>query len=126
MGVKKHNKRKNYIDPILIRMFEIYKPNGIDWMLDKETKKNMFTFHHITEERCGGKRIVENGAILTIASHNFLNYLDVKRRELYEELNYLFYCLNITGAPPTEDYFKEVLKIKENALARVRGKKKFY
>ena len=71
-------------------------------------KKDIMTFHHIIEKRNGGKAIWENGALLGSSSHSFLNYLDYKDHKTYNELNWLFFELNKTYAPPTEDYYDEV------------------
>ena len=34
------------------------------------------TYHHILEKRRGGKRTLQNGAILMRVAHDYLNYLD--------------------------------------------------
>lgn len=102
----------------LITMLEIYKPLeiGKDWMNYKINRPRDLTFHHILEARNGGKRIITNGAILVKKSHMFLNYLDNNIHSAYMDLNYLFFLLNCTEAPPTEEYYREVNKI----LRRVR------
>lgn len=71
-------------------------------------KKDILTFHHILEKRNGGKVVWENGALLSINSHDYLNYLDVRYHKLYNELNGLFQELNRTYAPPTNDYYEEI------------------
>lgn len=71
-------------------------------------RKNILTFHHIIEKRNGGKAIWENGALISLHSHEYLNYLDEEYNKIYRELNGLFYELNRTYAPPTEDYYEEV------------------
>lgn len=96
---------------VLIDMIQIYKPNGIDWMNVGLTKKNPYTFHHIKEVRNGGLYKMENGAILTINAHEYLNYLDRYLKDYYKELNNLFLYLNRTTNPPTDDYFKEINKV---------------
>lgn len=96
------------MDSILIQMIEIYKPNGIDWMNYHLEKKNPYTYHHIKEVRNGGKRTIQNGAILTKQAHEYLNYIDREYHKIYKELNGLFLELNRTYKPPEEDYFQEV------------------
>lgn len=96
------------MDHILKEMIEIYKPKGIDWMAYKLQRKNPYTFHHIIEKRNGGKRRVNNGAILTLNAHEYLNYLDNEYHRIYKELNGLFWELNRTYKPPQEDYYEEV------------------
>ena len=93
---------------VLIKMLEIYQPNGIDWMDYKLARDNPYTFHHIKEKRNGGKLEVNNGAILTRKAHNYLNYLDYEYHKIYKDLNYMFKCLNRTMKPPTDDYYEEI------------------
>lgn len=97
----------------MITMLEIYKPLelGVDWMDYKIVRVNDLTFHHIKEARHGGKRVLENGAILIRRSHDYLNYLDRYYHKYYKDLNGLFKELNMTMAPPTEDYYIEVYHI---------------
>lgn len=97
----------------LITMLRIYKPLeiGKDWLNFKICRPRDLTFHHILEARNGGKRIITNGAILVRKSHQFLNYLDTNIHGAYMDLNYLFYLLNLSEAPPTEEYYREVDKI---------------
>lgn len=74
-------------------------------------KKDIITYHHILEKRNGGKAILENGALLARSSHDYLNYLDTDYHKIYNELNELFYYLNRTYKPPTEEYYDEVHKV---------------
>ncbi len=86
-------------------MNELWLPN----------KKNILTFHHILEKRNGGKVIWENGALISLYSHEYLNYLDREYHRLYNDLNCLFYELNKTYKPPTEDYYNEVKLVLKKA-----------
>lgn len=94
----------------LITMLRIYKPLelGVDWMDYKIYRTSDLIFHHIVEARNGGRRVLENGAILVRSSHNYLNYLDLYHHGCYEDLNYLFKELNSTMLPPTPEYYEEV------------------
>ena len=102
----------------LITMLEIYKPLelGVDWLNYKIKRPSDLTFHHIKEKRNGGKRIIENGAILIRRSHDYLHYLDRYYHKYYCDLNELFKALNKTIKPPTKDYYDEV----EYILKKVR------
>ncbi len=111
------------MDDVLNRMIEIYKPEDIDWMLVGKSNGNPYTFHHIVEERHGGKREIDNGAILTKRAHQYLNLLDMQYHDYYEELNVLFLYLNRTNMPPTEDYFEEVRNVLGSARKRIPRKK---
>lgn len=94
----------------LISMLEIYKPLeiGKDWMNYKIIKINDITFHHIIEKRNGGKKTIDNGAILIRQSHEYLNFLDNYYHKIYNELNNMFKCLNMTSKPPTNEYYNEI------------------
>jgi hypothetical protein len=107
------------MNKVLIQMLEIYKPELWDnhcWMDYKLTKDSPYTFHHIVEARNGGKKIISNGAILTLNAHRYLNFLDNRHHNIYKELNCLFYDLNRTYAPPTQEYYEEV----RHVLKKVR------
>lgn len=75
------------------------------------TRNNILTFHHIIEVRNGGKLVWENGALLSNASHQYLNYLDHYYPYFYKELNGMFYDLNRTYLPPTPEYYDEVKRL---------------
>lgn len=102
----------------LITMLWIYRPLeiGKDWLNYKIYKPSDLTFHHIHEAKYGGKREITNGAILTRKAHDDLNWLEYHRPRIYSDLNYLFYLLNLSEAPPTKEYYREV----ERILKKVR------
>ena len=97
----------------LITMLQIYKPLelGVDWMNYKIVRVNDLTYHHILEKRHGGKRTLQNGAILVRVAHDYLNYLDRYYHKYYNDLNGLFKELNMTMAPPDDGYFIEVNRV---------------
>ena len=97
------------IKEIRDEMIKIYGNNC--WMGYRLTKNNPFTFHHIFEQRVGGKDLIENGALLTKFAHRDLNTMDLHVKPLYKDLNILFKELNNTKKAPTIDYYKEVNKI---------------
>lgn len=99
------------MDNILKELIKIYDTQEIDWMLDKTSKKNPFTYHHIKEDRNGGERTLENGAILTTKSHAFLNYLERTNKPYYKKFNELFQMLNDSKMPPNEEYYNAIRSI---------------
>lgn len=94
----------------LIKMLKIYKPLelGVDWLDYKIINPNDLTYHHILEKRNGGRRTIENGAILIRESHDYLHFLDRYYHKYYRNLNDLFRALNMTMQPPTEEYYEEI------------------
>ena len=99
---KKYNKKKKETERrermytnVLLRMFDRYKTEDEDWMGFKLTDNNTYTFHHIRERRNGGKQELENGAILTIFAHQFLNYLDLHCKRAYNDYHIMITILVI-------------------------------
>lgn len=92
-------------------MIEVY---GLKCWLNElwiPKRGNLITYHHIIEKRNGGKAIWENGALLGRTSHDFLNKIDYTNHKVYNELNWLFFELNRTFMPPTEEYYEEVKRV---------------
>ena len=119
--MKKHRGRKKYkkIDRekvneprsysnVLARMLELYEPDEEDWMGFKVSSSNPYTFHHIRERRAGGKEEVENGAILTLFAHKFLNYLDYYNHGAYEEYQTIFRRINKSRGPIDDDLKEDI------------------
>ncbi len=92
----------------LIIMGYIYNPDGFDWMNFKLTKENPATFHHIKEKRDGGKKTIENGAILSSFAHQLLNILDLFCPDAYNDLQNVFIKINGSGEPPTIEIMQEI------------------
>lgn len=91
------------------RLLDIY--GNRCWMGYTVCRENPFTVHHIHERRNGGKDVIENAAALTVSAHYDLNQLDAHAKDLYKELNLLFFELNRSNCPPTIEYFKEINRI---------------
>ena len=92
-------------------MIEVY---GLKCWLNElwiPKRGNLITYHHIIEKRNGGKAIWKNGALLGRTSHDFLNKIDYTNHKIYNELNWLFFELNRTLMPPTEEYYEEVKRV---------------
>ena len=103
------------MDNKLIIMGYIYNPDGFDWMNFKMTEDNPYTFHHIVEKRYGGKKVIENGALLTYDAHKLLNILDSYCPDAYDDLQEIFKKINGSGEPQTYEIMKEV----DNILQKV-------
>jgi arginyl-tRNA synthetase len=59
---------------------------------------NKATYHHILAEEDGGKKTVENGAILDKISHQYLdNVIKQNSKKHHKEINKLFMILNKNG-----------------------------
>lgn len=97
---------------VLFEMFKIYGNPHIDWMGFEVTKRNFITYHHIKEERIGGKETVQNGALLTKSSHQKLHKLERNNPELYNEYQYWFKIMNEMECPPTDEIMAIIYSLK--------------
>lgn len=83
-------------------MLEIYKPvSGLDWMNYKLVRKDI-TFHHIIKRSSGGRRDIDNGALLMgSTAHPYLHIIEYKDIETYNALNKIFKFINQQKHEPT-------------------------
>ena len=83
-------------------MLKIYKPlSGLDWMNYRIVRENV-AFHHIVKKAEGGKRKIDNGAILqSNTSHPYLHLIEYVDIDTYIELNEMFKEINMQGKEPT-------------------------
>lgn len=88
----------------LIQMLEIYKPvSGLDWMNYKLVRKDI-TFHHIIKRSSGGRRDIDNGALLMgNTAHPYLHIIEYKDIETYNTLNKIFKFINQQKHEPTTE-----------------------
>ena len=86
-------------------MLKIYKPKGLDWLGYRITRQNPFSYHHIQKACDGGLKTIENGAILTTISHEYLNIIELKDYDIYLSLNRMLQIINNQQHSPTlEEY----------------------
>lgn len=85
-------------------MLKIYKPiSGLDWLNYKIVRTDALTYHHIKKRANGGKKSIENGAILTQIGHRYLNLIECQDIETYELLNNMFRIVNEQRIEPTHE-----------------------
>ena len=84
-------------------MLEIYKPySELDWLNYKLVRKNV-TFHHIIKREHGGKRVIENGALLMPVAHQYLHLIECKDIDTYVAINKIFMLINQQRYEPTSE-----------------------
>lgn len=84
-------------------MLKIYKPvSHLDWMNYKLVKTEV-TYHHIQKESDGGKKTVENGALLMPIAHQYLHLIENIEIEAYVRLNEIFKVVNEQRHEPTPE-----------------------
>lgn len=84
-------------------MLHIYQPiSNLDW-LNYKLVKNEVTFHHIIKKCDGGKRVIENGALLMPIPHQYLHLIEFKDIKTYITLNNLFKIVNNQRCEPSKD-----------------------
>ena len=97
------------MNKITKEMLQIYKPiSNLDWLNYKLIRKDV-TFHHIIKKCDGGKRIIENGALLIPLSHQYLHLIEFKDFETYIALNKIFKIVNNQKFEPSKDQ-REILE----------------
>ena len=100
---------------ILKQMIRLYKPNGIDWMNFLLTKKNPFTYHHITPRSEGGEETIENGAILTRRAHDLLHMLEYACPDAFNDIQNVFRKIHL-DEENIMDYLDEIDDILYNVF----------
>ena len=104
------------MDQTLQDLLDIFRPDGFDWMNFVLTKGNPYTYHHILERYNGGKRSIDNGAILTKRAHRFLNMLQLFYPDAYDDLQNVFRRINGTKEPVTQEFVDEIDEILKKVL----------
>ena len=99
------------------KMLNIYVPySGLDWMNYRLVKEDL-SFHHIKKRVDGGKKIIENGAILQSKnSHPYLHLIEYIDIQTYIALNEVFKIINMQGSEPTimqRDVIESILQLFE-------------
>jgi len=100
-------------------LIRIFQPNGIDWLGDEISKDNPLTYHHITKKSCGGRKTINNGALLTKRSHRYLHdVIEVEDTTTYMFINYCFKMLNDSKQPPNESYYRTIDALLDATIAK--------
>lgn len=83
------------------KMLKIYVPvSGLDWMNYRLVKEEV-TFHHIQKKSDGGKKEINNGALIMPVGHQYLHLIEYLDIDTYLELNSIFKIVNMQGKEPT-------------------------
>lgn len=82
-------------------MLKIYKPiSGLDWMNYKLVKEDV-TYHHCVKSSDGGKKTIENGALLMPVAHQYLHLIECVDIRYYDKLNAMFKLINEQREEPS-------------------------
>lgn len=91
------------MDKVTIEMLKIYKPmSNLDWMNYKLNKK-IVTYHHCQKRCDGGKRKIDNGALLMPIAHQYLHLIECKDIDTYIAINKIFKYVNQQRYEPTKE-----------------------
>lgn len=97
------------MDRIKIEMLKIYKPiSGLDWLNYKLVRSDV-TYHHILRRTNGGKKTIENGALLMPVAHQYLHLIESKDINTYITINKIFEYINQQKYEPTQEQ-REILE----------------
>ncbi|MBQ6495172.1 MAG: hypothetical protein IJI49_04140 [Bacilli bacterium] len=89
------------MDKITEQMMEIYNTYTMDWM-DYIIINNNLTYHHIIKKENGGKRTIDNGALLTDRAHEYLHTIERLDVDIYNRINKIFKEINGSKKEPTK------------------------
>lgn len=94
---------------IVVReMLKIYQPiSRLDW-LNYRLIKGDVTYHHIQKRTDGGRRTIENGALLMPVAHQYLHLIECRDDETYKKLNEIFKVINEQRCEPSESQRKVI------------------
>lgn len=113
---------------ILNLMIDYYNLKGIDFMGYKVSKHNPYTYHHILKRCHGGIETIENGAILTKFSHQYLHIIETRDLEAYNQINNILKQINEQGFGPLKnqilaiDYILKIFEEKHVSDLSAKGK----
>lgn len=94
------------MDNILKTLINIYNMNEIDWLGYK--LQDRFSYHHIIKKCDGGKRTLDNGAVLFQTSHSYLHTIENYDIEKYILLNKILKDINMQRYMSTEEQLRQI------------------
>ena len=109
---------------ILIKRFKLVKYDFMGYHLNKDDA----TYHHIIKKSDGGRRVLQNGAVLISISHEYLHLIEYIDFEKYEIINNMFKIFHRKGNIDEFDYIlisKILSEFEEEHIndKRAKGKK---
>ena len=85
-------------------MLQIYQPlSNLDWLNYKIVRTSDLTYHHLIKKSYGGKKTIENGALLMPVAHQYLHLIECIDIDTYIALNKLFGIINKQRCEPTQE-----------------------
>ena len=94
------------MDNILKTLINIYNMNEIDWLGYK--LQDRYSYHHIIKKCDGGKRTLDNGAVLFQTSHSYLHTIENYDIEKYILLNKILKDINTQRYMSTEEQLRQI------------------
>ena len=92
------------MDKIKKEMLQIYQPlSNLDWLNYKITRTSDLTYHHCLKKSYGGKKTVENGALLMPIAHQYLHLIECIDIDTYIAINKFFGIINKQRCEPTKE-----------------------
>lgn len=83
-------------------IIDLYDMKNKDWFGYVLGDNDIFTYHHIIKRENGGKKTIDNGAILTSVSHPYLHVIEFKDLDMYKFLNRILKDINEQRYYPSE------------------------
>lgn len=107
------------MDKVKQEMIKIYQPlSNLDWLNYKITRLDDLTYHHIVKKSYGGKKTIENGALLIPLAHQYLHLIECVDIDTYIAINKMFGIINRQREEPTKEQ-REIIEYMLNEFERV-------
>ncbi len=90
------------------KMVKIYELTDKCFMGFPVNSNSKFTFHHCVKKEYGGNNSIDNGAVLTLEAHRFLNYLELNNYEIYYQINCKLIEISKGKQHPSINQLKEI------------------
>ena len=92
------------MDKVKKEMLKIYQPlSNLDWLNYKIVQTSDLTYHHLIKKANGGKKSIENGALLMSTAHQYLHLIECIDIDTYIAINKLFCIINKQKSEPTKE-----------------------
>lgn len=107
------------MDKVKKEMIKLYQPlSNLDWLNYKITRLDDLTYHHIIKKSYGGKKTIENGALLIPLAHQYLHLIECVDIDTYVAINKMFGIINKQREEPTKEQ-REIIEYMLREFERV-------
>lgn len=106
---------------ILRVMIKIWDVNTMDWLGYDNLER--YSFHHLIKKSDGGKKIIDNGAVLHQSSHSYLHTIEYYDLDKYIFLNNILKKVNEQKMFTTKEQLEQIRYVLKEFQNEYEGKK---